>query len=325
MERTGKTKEYGNAGVEPSGPVVAGSYGTWRLTFEAGAIGVAPGGVIRVTTDSDTDWGMPQFTDPAAADYMTVEAPPGATADVQAVDLRTVRAVVRGRGLRPGERLTLVYGDRSGGGPGSRAQTFLEPRHHFCVDVDPEGTGGLVTLDDSPWVTVVGGDAVRLVVTAPSDALVGQPFRVLVKAEDRWGNPAGSYRGAVELSGDGLELSERVVLFGEAEHGARWVEGVRPTRTGVLHVHAVDRATGLGGRSNPVVCRTEAPEHALCWADPHGGQVALNSKIADFFRYARDVAGLDFVGYQRNDNLITHEDWRVQQEQEAASYEPGRF
>ena len=66
-------------------------------------------------------------------------------------------------------------------------------------------------------------------------------------------------------------------------------------------------------------------EHNLYWADPHGGQVALAAKIPDFFRYARDVAALDFVGYQRNDHMISAEDWRLQQEAEAAFSDPGRF
>jgi len=304
---------------------VAGSYGTWRLTFEAGAKGVARGGGIRVHTESDTDRGMPQFADPSAAEYMTVEAPPGVAPGVQAVDLRMVRVVVLGRALRQGEKVTLTYGDRSGGGPGSRAQAFLEDRHYFHVDVDADGSGEYTTLDDPPSVAIVGGDATRLVVTAPSHAVVGEAFRVLIKAEDEWGNPSESYRGAVELSGDGTDMAENAVTFGRENRGTRWVEGLRASKAGVVRIAAADRRAGLTARSNPIICVAEKPEHALYWADAHGGQIALNSKIGDFFRYARDVAGLDFVGYQRNDNLITHEDWRVQQQEEMAFYEPGRF
>ena len=57
--------------------------GTWRLTYEAGTDGIAVGGGIRVRTDSDTDWGTPQFLDPAAADYMTVSTPEGVHASVR--------------------------------------------------------------------------------------------------------------------------------------------------------------------------------------------------------------------------------------------------
>ena len=325
MDTAQKDGGYGHAIIEPAGPVVAGSHGTWELTLEAGARGVVTGGVIRVHTESDTDWGRPQLTEPSAAEYMTVQAPPGVHPGVQAVDVRAVRVVVLGRALRQGEKLTLVYGDRSGGGAGSRAQTFLETKHHFRVDVDVDGGGHFTTLDDPPCVEIVGGDAVRLVVTAPSQAVVGEVFRVLVKAEDEWGNPAESYRGTVELSCDGVEVTDGSVAFGHGDHGARWIEGFRALKTGVLHLTAADSCARLIARSNPILCTDAAPERALYWADPHGGQIASNAKIADFFRYARDVAGLDFVGYQRNDNLVTHEDWRVQQEQEQAFHEPGRF
>ena len=59
---------YGRAKIGPAEDVVAGSYGTWRLTYVAGSKGVAPGGRIRVYTDSDTDWGIPQFGEPDGAE-----------------------------------------------------------------------------------------------------------------------------------------------------------------------------------------------------------------------------------------------------------------
>jgi len=325
MTTAGKTSEYGHATIDPPGPVVAGSYGTWRVTFEAGSNGVATGGSIRVHTECDTDWGVPQLVNPSGADYMTVDAPPEAGVAVHSVDVRAVRLVVTGRSLRQGEVVSLTYGDRSGGGPGSRAQTFLEPKRYFWVDVDAAGNGEATRLDDSPCVSVVGGDAVRLIVTAPSSVVANEPFRVLVKAEDAWGNPSASYCGTLAFTGDGLDAPAGPVALGSEDSGAKWVEGFRASKTGTLRIEAVDSDAGLSARSNPVVCAAEKPHRGLYWADAHGGQIASRDKIGDFFRYARDVSGLDFVGYQRNDNLIDHEDWAVQQREEATYYEPGRF
>ena len=78
-------------------------------------------------------------------------------------------------------------------------------------------------------------------------------------------------------------------------------------------------------QSNPIHCTEKSGRFSLYWADPHGGQVAHNAKIRDFFRYARDAAGLDFVGYQRNDHMVSKDDWARQQEAEAEFSEPGRF
>ena len=47
--------QFGNLVLDPGDDVIAGSYGTWRLTYEAGAAGLARGGRIRVHTDEPPD------------------------------------------------------------------------------------------------------------------------------------------------------------------------------------------------------------------------------------------------------------------------------
>ena len=328
-----QTDDYGRATIDPAGDVVAGSYGTWRLSYEAGSKGISVGGRIRVYTDSDSDWGTPQFIDPAAAEYMTLEAPEGVRFDLQTTGVKSLLLSIDGRELRPGERVTFIYGDRSGGGPGSRAQTFLEQKRYFWADVNIDKDDNSNSNDDSRWVTlseppdltVVADEAVRLVVVAPSTVMVGDSFRVLVKAEDKWGNPSASYRGTVAFEGDGVESERRLVAFDAKDAGTQWVEGFRTPKVGALKILAADRDNQLQTASNPIISTQHVEKHLLCWADPHGGQLVMNSKIAEFFRYARDVAGVQFVGYQRNADVISTEDWPVTQQQERAFHEPGRF
>jgi hypothetical protein len=69
----------------------------------------------------------------------------------------------------------------------------------------------------------------------------------------------------------------------------------------------------------------ETSPYALCWGDPHGGQLEMAAKIPDFFRYARDVAGIDFCGYQPNGHRLSEADWTLQQRAEREFYQPGRF
>lgn len=332
VSRTVETSEgFGAARIEPDTEIIAGSYGTWRLTYEAGAQGIAVGGRLRIRTDSDTDWGVPQFLDPAAADFMTVAAPDGVRVSVQVGGPKSLTLRIHGRGLEPGEQITLTLGETSGGSPGSRAQTFLEARHDFIFEIDARGDGAAVRLADSPHVTIIGGPLERLVLVAPSSVVVGQPFRLIVKAEDRWGNPSGSFVGAVDFSGSGLTFPSPSVEFevnGDAppmERGVRTIEGLTASNAGVLHIEAIIRDSGLTARSNPIVAAESATEYQLHWADPHGGQIGSAAKIADFFRYARNVSGVQFVGYQRNADVILPEDWRVQQRAERALHEPGRF
>jgi len=76
---------------------------------------------------------------------------------------------------------------------------------------------------------------------------------------------------------------------------------------------------------NPLVVTPKPGRHQLFWADPHGGQLVHNEKFADFFRYARDVSAVQFVGFQRNADVISAEDWKKQQQAERELTDEGRF
>ena len=318
-------ERFGLATLDPDGEIVAGSYGTWKLSYTAGSEGVAPGGSIRVDTDSDTDWAIPQFQDPAGADYMTVEAPAKVHVGVLNQSVTSLVLLVHGCGLMSGEKVILVYGDHSGGGPGSRAQTFVEAKRYFRVAVDTNGSGAYTELTDSPCVSIVGGPADRLIVVAPSTASVGDPFRLMVKAEDAWGNPSADFAGSVELSADGVELAEQTLAFQREHDGVRWIEGCTPSRPGIYRITARDTTSALEAKSNPIVCTDKPEPYGLYWGDYHGGQVAMAEKIAGFFRYARDVAAIQFASYQRNDHAVSKSDWEIQQRAEREFHQPGRF
>ena len=315
-------KMYGNATLIPDDDVVAGSYGTWTLIYTVGEKGVAQGGTIKIYTEADSDRATPQVDDPKGLDYLTVSGPKEARIGVLIQSMMALVLTVNGRALEPGEQVEVTYGDQSEGGGGYRSQTFAEKQHFFWVAVDA-GDGVAVTLPEPPYVSIVGGEAVTLTVNAPSVVVVGQSFRVQVKAEDAWGNPAMPYRGTVNLSADGLRISEARVNFAEADGGVRWIDGCVAEREGIHRIRATDGTLTVA--SNPISCRETAPEFSLYWGDSHGGQVAMAEKIKDFFGYARDVAAIHFAGYQRNDHVLTTRDWTIQQEAEREYDQPGRF
>ena len=194
----------GSARMVQSEPVVAGEFGTWQLVYTVGSAGLATGGAVRIVTDSDTDWGWPQVDDPSGPEYMTATRPPDAEVALLIPEHITVVVINTGRALAQGETVTITYGDRSGGGPGSRSQTFLEAQRYFWFEVDATGSGSFGYLPERPELSVIGGDADKLIVVAPSMAVAGEEFSVSVKAEDRWGNPAVAYRGTVSLSAAGI-------------------------------------------------------------------------------------------------------------------------
>jgi len=325
-QQTDQTDQFGSARILPDDDVIAGRYGTWRLTYTAGSRGIDAGGGFRVYTDTDSDWGTPQFTDPEAAEYMSVDAPDGLQPIVRTTGVKSLQVTIHGRKLEPGESVTLVYGDTSGGGPGSRAQTFFEQKRSFWIDVDPDGSETRITLKDSPSLRIVGDDAVRLrVVAVPSTVVCGESFRVVLKAEDRWGNPASGYTGRVEITGEGFSCDTAHIDFTPEDNGVWPIDGLTADEVGVVRIQATDADHQFSATSNPVVVTRNGGDHQLFWADPHGGQLVHREKFADFFRYARDVSAVQFVGFQRNADVISAEDWGEQQRAERELTEPGRF
>ncbi len=325
MTSAENANRLGTVAIAPAEPVVAGCVGTWRLTFRAGTAGIAVGGGVRVGTDSDTDWGIPQFVDPAGAEFMSAEAPDGVRVHLQTRSVKSIQAKVTGRALQPGEELTVIYGDTSSGGPGSRAQTFFEAKRYFLVSADAAGAGEWNAVENSPHVSIIGDEAVQLVVTAPSTPVVGEQFSLLIKAEDRWGNPSASYRGTVQIRGDGVAVQTEQITFGENAKGVCRIDGFAAQSADACALFCDDEANGVHGESNPIIATAKPSAHQLWWADPHGGQLIANEKFADFFRYARDVSGIQFVGFQRNADVLSKEDYEVQKQAERELYEPGRF
>ena len=65
-------RHVGRASITPAEPVVAGQLGTWTITYEVGAYGYDEFARLKIASRFASDWGIPQFTDPAGANYASV-------------------------------------------------------------------------------------------------------------------------------------------------------------------------------------------------------------------------------------------------------------
>jgi len=315
----------GQARITPSDPVVAGSFGTWVLDYTAGSRGLPAGASVTIdTTPSDSDWAAPQVDDPSGDDYLTVQGPAGAQLAVAVLTPLTVRVSIVARPLIAGESIRATYGDRTGGSRGTRAQTFAEERHRFWVTVDRNDGRPAVAIGSPPELRIVAGPPVRLVLVLPSLAAVGEVTPLRVKLEDAWGNVATGYTGSVLLDAPGFGGPRRVD-FRARDGGVRLIRGFRPRRDGVLTVTASEEGLGLTATSNPMRVSLAPPARRLFWGDPHGGQVIDPEGVPAFFRHARDVAGIQFTGYQRNDHAMTDRAYELQQQAERRFDQPGTF
>jgi len=164
---------------------------------------------------------------------------------------KTLVVSVADGSLYPGDRILITLGDTTGGGPGSRAQTFRERGCEWRFFVDPFGTELYAVLDASPTIDVVGGGFHRLTAVAPTTVRAGEAFDALVKAEDVWGNPCERFEGQVTLAATGGALHglPPAVKFLGGEVAVARLAGLRLGEAGVetrivaTHGHAHAEST----------------------------------------------------------------------------------
>jgi len=332
-----KGRDYGWARVEPAGPITAGSYGTWRLIYTAGKYGLDNTGMLLVCWRFAWDWGRPQTTDPSGENFLTAQTDSGADLRVAYKFKGYVRPwyhavqveVLNGE-VRPGEHIILTFGDTSQGSPGQRAPTALG-RCEWKVLVDCFQTRRFVPLDSHPVLEVVSGEAERLVAVLPSDAVKGEETWLLVRVEDAWGNPAKDYRGTVHLllegDGDAWEGLPSHYTFKESDKGVKRFGGLVPQRLGVYRLRVVDKTRGWEALSNPCRCYDKPLSYRHLWGDLHGqsGEALGLGSAFDYFRFARDVAALDYASNQGNDFDISDEGWEQIKRATRLFNEPHRF
>jgi hypothetical protein len=323
---------YGDARLTPTSSVVAGTFGTWRLIYRAGLRGVAPGGRLGIAWRWPADWGHPQFTNPAEPHYTSLAttgrcqlaATFGRELALHPWDHLTAVTLTAGA-LQPGEEISVTFGDRTGGGPGLRAQTFRETTCTFRVFVDADASGRWTPLATAPSLHVSGGPGVRLVLIAPTDVIAGTPFAVTVRVEDVWNNPSPSYRGRVRVSlSNGAGVAEQ--QFTATHDGVARLRLALP-EPGVYRLVVRDD-DGRTAESNPVRCQHTRPRYVCFWGDSHSGQSQAGcgaGSVAEHFHYLRDVAAVDFGTHQGNCFMLTAADWAETCRVARVMNEDGRF
>ncbi len=321
-----RAAEIGHVTLSPDGPVEAGSYASFTLVFTAGRFGMDDTGSVRICTRQVSDTGKPQFTDPRAPNYVTAEASNGARLTLEFHPKlamrpwsRTLTVTVARGFLSPGDTITVRLGDQREGSPGLRMQTYCEERFHFLTLADVFATCNWALLPNQPWVPVVPGPPVRKLAILPTCRAPGESFSLLLRADDRWGNPAPLGAGIHQL-GSSQAIAGLPDSF-------VWREGARSHRIDGLSTTASQAVVVLWNDtpSNPM----RVADWALTpyWADLHGqsGETVGTGHIDSLARYARDLAGVDAICHQGNDFQITPEGWADFNRAFAEFDQPGRF
>ncbi len=308
--------EAGSASISPHAPVMAGSWGTWTITYKVPPGGIDDGGSIRVAIRFASDWAIPQMNDPSGDHYLTVSC---SRSETQLVSSWRARAHIRpyqphlfievlDAPLESGDEITIVYGDCSHGGRGTRAQTFVQDKFDFQIVVDSLGTGVYDSLTENPHLKIVSNEPHHLVALATGDGSTIHPARLLVRGEDIWGNAIKeSIAGTVSLKTSGPEnnLPEKI----ELNEGSHLFPNVSCQSDGVLRISVEHPLLGSAEVGSLVINR--ACKLHRFWGDLHGqsGETVGTNTAEQYFHYARDMALCDFAGHQGNDFQITDALW----------------
>jgi hypothetical protein len=216
--------------------------------------------------------------------------------------------------LRPGQTLTVTYGDTAGGSYGALApMAALASRfpvliYHSARQRVSEfysrqyramGARALQCYRDADHVLgleIRGASPARLFAVVPTVLRPGSPVSLRAIALDAHAN-ATPYETAstdVFLLDDQRRTRPHLGTLGLRR--GRGALCFAPPAPGVYYLRVEDRHSGLWGLSNPFLV-SRSPMEAFFWGDPH-----CHSQLSDgaatseeHYRYARDVALLDFA------------------------------
>ena len=326
-------ERMGTATVAPLSEVEAGSFQAFTLVYTAGYFGIDDTGSIKIVHRFASDMGRPQWSDPKAANFTTIEASNGAVLDllydpklnIRPWDKTLMIRVMRGF-LREGDTITVRFGDRRQGSPGMRVQTFVEPTFEFRVLVDAFATYNYVELPVQPTVSVVAGPPAIWKAVLPTLRRCGEVFRLGFKGEDKWGNPSDQVDGEFILRAS-LRVRGLPETFAmrRGDH-ARSIEDLSVAESGDLAIEVLDAAGRTLCVSNPLRIAADAPLRSY-WCDLHGQSeetIGTNS-ARELIEFARDRAFLDGMSHQGNDFQITTPFWNELNDLTGAFNEDGRF
>ena len=325
----GKELGIGTARVVSPDQVEVYAWNTVRLRYTAGKAGIRPGGGVRFTFMHMVRWTTFQTERPEDHSYMTVkcsngnpvkvlsfinrpwsEIIPSEYMDKYDPNYNVVEVIVQGNGLKEGETIDVIIGDTAQGSPGVLVQYFDE--HPFIIEtyVDPAGDNNYYPMEENPVLEVVAGEPVRLTIVASSNAVAGEPGWCLVRAEDRYGNLAGSYRGKISVRSveKGAGIREKFTL-GDAEKGVYRFSDLVFKKPGTYRLEVSDGV--MEAVSNPVVVTEKAPQERIFWGDIHNHTKACDGRGSweQSYLFGRDVSGLDFCSVSNHDQNLREEQW----------------
>jgi hypothetical protein len=177
------------------------------------------------------------------------------------------------------------------------------------VYLDLDGSSHFLTLD-WPKLEVVGREATGVTVFAPSVAAVGENFDITIRTEDRYFNRATGELPDWQVSLNG----EPYGSLPAGETAVAVLEGVSLSEPGTYRFSFSSADGVISGTSNPIWVE-ERPELRVLWGETHvhTGFAEGQGSAEGVYRYAREDARLDFLGFSEHDIFMDAREWQTLQ------------
>ena len=302
-----------------SGPFTARSYATVNQVYTVGTQEIRAGGGFLLARHFMANFGVWQTDQPAAPNYLSIRT------SNEAVSFEAARTPVFGmhggfRGavpglvfrvvggaLKPGDEVTITYGDTSSGSPGLMMPSFSSDRMPLPVYVAFDTEGHFHTLPIQP-ISVRGGALASVHGFAPSIVAPGEAFKLTVRAQDRYYNRATGALPGWKLLDEGTVLAE-IPAGTTAIHV---IDDIRLQRPGVHRLRVVSADGRFSGDINPIVVQPD-PQRRVYWGDTHGhsGFAEGIGTAERFMTWAKEDARLDYVTHSEHDIWMDDHEWEV--------------
>jgi hypothetical protein len=333
--------------------LVAGEWTEIIIDYEIGQAGLADGGWMKATFKFYSDWALFQTADPTAANYVSAEYQagplvPGQSAPtVQALKVRfdqkgherpfqkaIIVDTVDGY-LNPGDHIIIRLGDRRGGGPGTRVQTFVEENFRFRCYVDPLGTSRFAAIPPDISVDIVPGEPKELQIRAPRFVKPGTSYKATLRVDDEWGNACVDLDAEVLLTVErnGTTIYRQIHKLNstgrqKTDHWAFVEVRDLPCEAGELKLVAIMPGhADVRPAQTHITISADCPSARIFNGELHcHAEDTVGINDTDYnVRYARDCSGLDFTAYTANDFQISEKNWKTSVSFVQEHYKPGEF
>ena len=326
-------KALGSVTLATGDTVHVGSWATIEQTYTVGETPLGPGARIMVAKQLQADGGRVQHSDPKAPHYLSARTSSpsvglgrttvpwsGMHGGFRSPDPMPAFQVEHGT-LKPGETLTLVYGDREGGSEGWQQQTFATDESMLPIYIDFDGSGHFLT-PQWPSYEILGKSAAGVTAVVPSIVRPGEEFDLSIRWEDDAGNRATGTMPAATVSLGGEQFRS---LAGGTK-AIRKVASISLEREGIYRFRVTSEDGRIETLSNPVWVRPNPP-YRLYWGETHThtGMAEGQGSIGRSYRFAREDARLDFMGLSEHDIWLDDAEWRAMRQAVKTNTVPGKF